>query len=175
MGCRPDASTWDNDRHPAARYPRWVLYRLDESLKQDAFEGTTQAAARTRFHNASIGYYLDPAPGGRNPRKHHRQRQFVPSPLSDSNRRPLPYHGSALPAELRGRSAQRTAWLARGTRRLATPGATPVRRACRAGPPRRGDASNVRPPGARRRVARARDPRRPLPRPSRHRRLAPRC
>src|SRR5437763_364241 len=67
MGCRPDASTWDNDRHPAARYPRWVLYRLDESLKQDAFEGTTQAAARTRFHNASIGYYLDPAPGGRNP------------------------------------------------------------------------------------------------------------
>jgi hypothetical protein len=26
------------------------------------------------------------------------------SPLSDSNRRPLPYHGSALPAELRGRS-----------------------------------------------------------------------
>ena len=25
------------------------------------------------------------------------------SPLSDSNRRPLPYHGSALPAELRGR------------------------------------------------------------------------
>ena len=27
------------------------------------------------------------------------------SPLSDSNRRPLPYHGSALPAELRGRWA----------------------------------------------------------------------
>ena len=26
------------------------------------------------------------------------------SPLSDSNRGPLPYHGSALPAELRGRS-----------------------------------------------------------------------
>jgi len=25
------------------------------------------------------------------------------SPLTDSNRRPLPYHGSALPAELRGR------------------------------------------------------------------------
>jgi hypothetical protein len=27
------------------------------------------------------------------------------SPLSDSNRRPLPYHGSALPTELRGQSA----------------------------------------------------------------------
>ena len=30
--------------------------------------------------------------------------QIPESPLSDSNRRPLPYHGSALPAELRGRS-----------------------------------------------------------------------
>ena len=29
----------------------------------------------------------------------------VRSPLPDSNRRPLPYHGSALPTELRGRSA----------------------------------------------------------------------
>src|SRR5713226_6772048 len=28
------------------------------------------------------------------------------SPLTDSNRRPLPYHGSALPTELRGRSAK---------------------------------------------------------------------
>ena len=27
-----------------------------------------------------------------------------PSPLSDSNRRPPPYHGGALPTELRGRS-----------------------------------------------------------------------
>ena len=27
------------------------------------------------------------------------------SPLPDSNRRPLPYHGSALPTELRGRGA----------------------------------------------------------------------
>src|SRR3954454_196583 len=26
------------------------------------------------------------------------------SPLTDSNRRPLPYHGSALPTELRGRA-----------------------------------------------------------------------
>ncbi len=30
-------------------------------------------------------------------------RGFPKSPLSDSNRRPLPYHGSALPTELRGR------------------------------------------------------------------------
>ena len=30
-------------------------------------------------------------------------RRSVESPLPDSNRRPLPYHGSALPAELRGR------------------------------------------------------------------------
>jgi len=32
------------------------------------------------------------------------------SPLSDSNRRPLPYHGSALPTELRGRVARRSLW-----------------------------------------------------------------
>jgi hypothetical protein len=30
---------------------------------------------------------------------------LVESPLPDSNRRPLPYHGSALPTELRGRRA----------------------------------------------------------------------
>src|SRR5450755_964731 len=28
-----------------------------------------------------------------------------PSPLTDSNRRPPPYHGGALPTELRGRDA----------------------------------------------------------------------
>jgi hypothetical protein len=31
-----------------------------------------------------------------------------PSPLADSNRRPLPYHGSALPTELRGRGGNRS-------------------------------------------------------------------
>src|SRR5215471_8614582 len=31
------------------------------------------------------------------------------SPLTDLNRRPLPYHGSALPTELRGRKAHRIA------------------------------------------------------------------
>jgi hypothetical protein len=30
------------------------------------------------------------------------------SPLPDSNRRPLPYHGSALPTELRGRAPPKT-------------------------------------------------------------------
>src|SRR3954451_4209104 len=35
------------------------------------------------------------------------QQGFFESPLSDSNRRPLPYHGSALPTELRGRAAHR--------------------------------------------------------------------
>src|SRR5215217_3534898 len=30
---------------------------------------------------------------------------FEKSPLTDSNRRPPPYHGGALPAELRGRAA----------------------------------------------------------------------
>ena len=35
------------------------------------------------------------------------------SPLTDSNRRPLPYHGSALPTELRGRSPTRLAEQAR--------------------------------------------------------------
>src|SRR5260221_14289243 len=36
-------------------------------------------------------------------------RPAPPSPLTDSNRRPLPYHGSALPTELRGRSRARLA------------------------------------------------------------------
>ena len=36
-------------------------------------------------------------------------RPAPPSPLTDSNRRPLPYHGSALPTELRGRSRKRLA------------------------------------------------------------------
>ena len=31
---------------------------------------------------------------------------FKPSPLTDSNRRPPPYHGGALPAELRGRGPE---------------------------------------------------------------------
>src|SRR5579859_8256184 len=31
--------------------------------------------------------------------------QVPESPLTDSNRRPPPYHGGALPTELRGRSA----------------------------------------------------------------------
>jgi hypothetical protein len=34
------------------------------------------------------------------------------SPLTDSNRRPPPYHGGALPTELRGRSGNRTEGLA---------------------------------------------------------------
>jgi hypothetical protein len=40
------------------------------------------------------------------PRIEHPNDAIVrPSPLPDSNRRPLPYHGSALPAELRGQGA----------------------------------------------------------------------
>ena len=39
------------------------------------------------------------------------------SPLSDSNRRPLPYHGSALPAELRGRSPRSLARWREGSER----------------------------------------------------------
>ena len=40
----------------------------------------------------------------------------VPSPESDSNRRPLPYHGSALPTELSGRVAFTVAASAPGER-----------------------------------------------------------
>ena len=36
---------------------------------------------------------------------------FPASPLADSNRRPLPYHGSALPTELRGRALKRSGYL----------------------------------------------------------------
>ena len=42
---------------------------------------------------------------GRPPEKRSRSRlsSATPSPLPDSNRRPPPYHGGALPTELRGR------------------------------------------------------------------------
>src|SRR6266516_1911682 len=33
-----------------------------------------------------------------------RKREKIESPLTDSNRRPPPYHGGALPTELRGRA-----------------------------------------------------------------------
>src|SRR5262245_3429469 len=40
-------------------------------------------------------------------RRVRRVRRPVPaSPLADSNRRPLPYHGSALPTELRGQGPE---------------------------------------------------------------------
>ena len=63
------------------------------------------------------------------------------SPLTDSNRRPLPYHGSALPTELRGQGPARIAGRAPGRRRVAVCGsyrcrvAHPPRRTAR----RRGD------------------------------------
>jgi hypothetical protein len=44
------------------------------------------------------------------------ERGFLESPLPDSNRRPLPYHGSALPAELRGRKGLLSAPLAHPVR-----------------------------------------------------------
>src|SRR5215831_9436172 len=47
-------------------------------------------------------------------RRAERARRPVPaSPLTDLNRRPLPYHGSALPTELRGRSQRSLAEAAR--------------------------------------------------------------
>ena len=45
-----------------------------------------------------------------------RARRFaglLQSPLTDSNRRPPPYHGGALPTELRGRSGNRSRGLPR--------------------------------------------------------------
>ena len=42
-------------------------------------------------------------------RKTASKQDIHQSPLTDSNRRPLPYHGSALPAELRGRWQERSA------------------------------------------------------------------
>src|SRR4051812_20038269 len=41
------------------------------------------------------------------------------SPLPDSNRRPLPYHGSALPTELRGQKTCKSASRRRSVRELA--------------------------------------------------------
>jgi hypothetical protein len=40
------------------------------------------------------------------PRNQANLQALTRSPLTDSNRRPLPYHGSALPTELRGRWCQ---------------------------------------------------------------------
>jgi hypothetical protein len=46
-------------------------------------------------------------------RSHDRNRPLTyQSPLTESNRRPSPYHGDALPTELRGRVAWRWSFLA---------------------------------------------------------------
>src|SRR5216683_3879819 len=71
------------------------------------------------------------------------------SPLTESNRRPSPYHGDALPTELRGRVLSCLTWAS------ATPGAplrscTPVLRVIRSGRPRAYRTSRVlasSPPG----------------------------
>src|ERR1022692_2846215 len=62
---------------------------------------------------------MEPEPG---PRNWHIESILISlnssdlrSPLTESNRRPSPYHGDALPTELRGRVAWR--WSARPTRR----------------------------------------------------------
>src|SRR5215207_3473131 len=48
------------------------------------------------------------------------EQGFRESPLPDSNRRPLPYHGSALPTELRGRKTCKFGSHAQPERRLAS-------------------------------------------------------
>jgi hypothetical protein len=87
------------------------------------------------FHTAPARSSGDqPAPG-----KDPWTEAIHPSPRTDSNRGPLPYHGSALPTELRGRSPG--AYRVRG-------GGGPTRRRPRAaGPPPaqwRGQDSNLR-------------------------------
>ena len=42
----------------------------------------------------------------RNGRRDDRNRPLTWSPLTESNRRPSPYHGDALPTELRGRGSR---------------------------------------------------------------------
>src|SRR5687767_3741296 len=50
------------------------------------------------------------------------QSGLIASPESDSNRRPLPYHGSALPTELSGRAALTVASFAAQEEALGCPG-----------------------------------------------------
>src|SRR5580765_964448 len=47
--------------------------------------------------------------------------RLLQSPLPDSNRRPPPYHGGALPTELRGRKANGTAPLEKSRPRFRGP------------------------------------------------------
>ena len=72
-----------------------------------------------------------------------RQQSQSPSPLSDSNRRPLPYHGSALPAELRGR-LQGFPRFARFPRDFAQRGCSKIRSAAAPG---KASSCLSRPPG----------------------------
>ena len=76
------------------------------------------------------------------------------SPLTDSNRRPPPYHGGALPAELRGQ-APYCSRFARRVRLRDQSGwvtASGGPRTLRSSPPKRLNASSVCSPPARRRV-----------------------
>ena len=63
------------------------------------------------------------------------------SPLTDLNRRPLPYHGSALPTELRGRNGTR---IATPTPALPCGDAGASRRRWRSGAAERRDAAGIR-------------------------------
>ena len=56
----------------------------------------------------SHGTPTDAQKHGRPMKKTLACRYFLRSPLTDSNRRPPPYHGGALPTELRGQPSQRT-------------------------------------------------------------------
>ncbi len=58
------------------------------------------ASPTTRFEAGSLRFDFAPQTSNLKP---HRAQLGAPSPLAESNRRPPPYHGGALPAELRGR------------------------------------------------------------------------
>ncbi len=78
--------------------PQWpvVEVRRTPSVQLSLHSGASPASLSARFNERETGQGHSPTP-----RLGERW-----SPVPDSNRRPLPYHGSALPTELTGRRAK---------------------------------------------------------------------
>src|SRR6476620_7870755 len=68
------------------------MSRLLCQLSYTALRAQTRQGARPGKENDTAGQVV-PLPAGR-----------CPSPFTESNRRPSPYHGDALPTELKGQS-----------------------------------------------------------------------
>ena len=86
-----------------------AAYRKKRCGSRRMPEPLSDSQSRTRLTRCPMGAHR-PDFGLSGPAVGHKKRlisgTFLASPAPDSNRRPLPYHGSALPTELAGRERE---------------------------------------------------------------------